>query len=50
MTPTGSSWYYETMTHDAYEVILGMKYKENGRESVRVTCGELGLSLLEMFP
>ena len=25
MTPTGTSWYYETMTHDAYEVVLGLK-------------------------
>ena len=25
MTPTGSSWYYETMTHDAYGVVMGAK-------------------------
>ncbi|CAL4107006.1 unnamed protein product, partial [Meganyctiphanes norvegica] len=24
MTPTGTSWYYETMTHDAYGVVLGL--------------------------
>ena len=45
MTP-----YVVTRYYRAPEVILGMKYKENGRERVRVTCGELGLSLLEMFP